>query len=621
MREPGHFGHRPRRAPEKRTVRELVGALRHMPQTLRLVWRVSPLGVTALCVLTLLQGLIPAASAWVGKLIVDGVVTAIKAQAADPHLSRVLGFVALEFGLHILQQAMRSAAGLLQHLQGLKLTDHIAGIVHSKTVGLDLEYFENAKFYDRLHRAQQEVGFRPMLVLRELMSEVQSLVTILAFVGILIAFDARVLLVLLVTTIPSLLYELHYSRRMFHWFRARTETERRSRYLGFLLSFPEYAKELRLFELGRHFADGYQALRKILRGERMSLETRRALAAFGTGVLATGGIYACYARAAYCAVLGTITLGDMTMYYRALSGGQRTLSQLLSGLSHLYESNLFLSNLYELLALEPRVRDVPDARPVPRPMQEGIVLENVQFGYPGATEDVLKGVDLTIKPGERIALVGENGAGKTTLVKLLCRLYDPTGGRILLDGHDLRHYALADLHDQVGVIFQDFARYEFKVQRNIGLGDIKHVDEMDRIVDAARRGGAEELVESLPDQYETQLGHRFNPDGYDLSIGQWQKIALARAFMRTAQLLILDEPTASLDARAEYEIFKRIRELTEGRAAVLISHRFSTVRMADHIYVLHGGRVLEHGTHEALMQLDGLYARLFQMQAASYQAP
>ncbi|MBN1670171.1 MAG: ABC transporter ATP-binding protein [Kiritimatiellae bacterium] len=618
MRTHGHFGHRAHGPEEKRTFRELVGTLRHMPQTLKLVWSVSPMGTTVLCALTLTQGLIPAASAWVGKLIVDGVVNAVKAGAAAPHVTRVLGFVALEFGLHVLQQAMRSAAGLLEHLQGLKLTDHIAGIVHNKTVGLDLEYFENAQFYDRLHRAQQEVGFRPMQVLRELMSEGQNLVTILAFVGILIAFDPRVLAVLVATTIPSLLYELHYSRRMFHWFRARTETERRSRYLGFLLSFPEYAKELRLFELGRHFADGYQALRKILRGERMSLETRRALAAFATGILATGGIYACYARAAFCAVKGTITLGDMTMYYRALSGGQRTLQQLLSGLSHLYESNLFLSNLYELLALEPRVRDAPDARPVPRPMREGIVLEDVHFRYPGAADEVLKGIALTIRPGERIALVGENGAGKTTLVKLLCRLYDPSEGRILLDGVDLRQYELADLHDQVGVIFQDFARYEFRVRRNIGLGDIKHVDAMDRIVDAARRGGAEAVVQALPQQYETQLGHRFNPDGYDLSVGQWQKIALARAFMRTAQILILDEPTASLDARAEYEIYQRIRELTEGRAAVLISHRFSTVRMADHIYVLHGGRVIEHGPHDELMKQDGLYAHLFQMQAASY---
>jgi len=554
----------------------------------------------------------------VGKLIVDSVITAVRSGDPGEHMPRVLGFVALEFGATVFQHSLRSLDGLLQQLQGLKLTDYVTGIVHRKTVDLDLEYFENARFYDRLHRAQQEAGSRPMRVLGELMSEVQNVVTLLAYVGILLAFDARVLGVLVIMTIPSVLYELHYSRRMYHWFRARTETERRSRYLGFLLSFPEYAKELRLFELGRYLADAYQAVRTVLRGERMSLAKKRALAGLGAGVLATGGIYACYALAAFRAASGVITLGDMTMYYRALSGGQRVLQQLLTGLSRLYESNLFLSNLYELLALEPRVTDPPDPLQVPRPMREGIVLENIHFRYPGAEEDVLKGINLTIRPGERIAFVGENGAGKTTLVKLLCRLYDPIDGRITLDGADLRGYSLADLHDQVGVIFQDFARYEFTVGRNIGLGDIKHMDDMERIEDAARRSGAYEVVDALPEEYETQLGHRFNADGYDLSVGQWQKIALARAFMRTAQILILDEPTASLDARSEYEIFQRIRELTADRSAVLISHRFSTVRMADRIYVLQGGRVLEHGSHEELMTFGGLYSRLFQMQASSY---
>lgn len=567
MREGRHFGDRRRSPPEKRTLRDIVGTVRYIPRTLGLVWSVSPFGTTALCLLTLIQGVIPAASAWVGKLIVDSVLAAVRSGDSGDHIPRVLGFVALELGITVLQHLLRSLGGLLQQLQGLKLTDYVTGIVHQKTVGLDLEYFENAQFYDRLHRAQQEAGSRPMRVLNELMSEVQNVVTILAYVGILLAFDARVIGVLFIMTVPSLLYELHFSRRMYRWFRARTETERKSRYLGFLLSFPEYAKELRLFKLGQHLADGYQALRAVLRGERMSLEMKRSLASFGAGVLATGGIYACYALAVYRAATGAITLGDMTMYYRALSGGQRTFQELLNGLSRLYESNLFLSNLYELLDLEPRVTDPPEPLPLPQPMRAGLVLENVHFRYPGAEEEILKGVDLTIRPSERIALVGENGAGKTTLVKLLCRLYDPTEGRILLDGEDLRGYSLADLHDQVGVIFQDFARYEFTVGRNIGLGDIEHVDDMERIRDAARRGGAREVVDSLPQDYETQLGHRFNAEGYDLSIGQWQKIALARAFMRPAQILILDEPTASLDARSEFEIFQRIRELTADRAA------------------------------------------------------
>lgn len=592
--------------------------MRYLPRTLKIVWSVSPWGTTGLCLLTLVLGVIPAASAWVGKLIVDSVLEAIRAETPTNHLHAVFGFVAMEFGILMLQQVLQLASGLIQQLQGLKLTDHIAGMVHRKTVGLDLEYFENAQFYDRLHRAQMEAGFRPMSVLRDVMGEIQRAITLIAFIGILLAFDLRVLGILLVTTIPSLLYELHFSRRMFHWHRARTETERKSRYMNFLLSFPEYAKEMRMFELGQHFLDSYQELRKVLRGERMGLEAKRSLAALGTGVLATGGIYGCYALVVYRAVNGAITLGDMTMYYRALSGGQRTLQQLLAGLSRLYESNLFLSNLYELLELEPRVVDPPNPLLVPRPMNNGLVFENVHFKYPGAEDEVLKGVNLRIRPGERIALVGENGAGKTTLVKLLSRLYDPSEGRILLDGKDLREYSIADLHDQVGVIFQDFSRYEFTAGRNIGLGDIRNADDQSRIHAAAQKGGAASVVESLPDQYETILGHRFNADGQDLSIGQWQKIALARAFMRDAQILILDEPTAALDAQSERDVFQRIRELTAGRAAVLISHRFSTVRMADHIYVLREGKVVEHGSHEELITRDGLYAHLFNMQASSY---
>jgi len=613
-----HFGHGVRDSDEKRTLRELVDAVRHMPRTLKLVWRVGPFGATVLCLLIVLQGLFPAAFALVGKLIIDSILTAIKSPHPLEHVAPVMGFIALEFGLMVVQRGLGAISGLVQQVQGLKLTDYIAGIVHRKTIGLDLEYFENARFHDRLHRAQQEAGLRPMMLLRQLMSEVQNMVTLLAFVGILLAFDWRVVGILVIVTIPGVLYEMHYSRRMFHWFRARTETERKSRYLGFLLSFPEYAKELRLFKLGRHLADLYQAVRRDLRSERIGLETRRALAGLGASILATGGVYFCYGLAGFYAVIGVITLGDMTMYYRALSGGQRTLQQLLGGLSQLYESNLFLSNLYELLALEPRVIDPPDPLPIPRPMHEGIVLEDVRFKYPGADEEVLRGINLTIRPGERIALVGENGAGKTTLVKLLCRLYDPTAGRILLDGEDLRRYSLEDLHDQVGVIFQDFVRYEFTAGENIGVGDIEHLDDMARIEEAARRSGAHDVIEALSDGYDTQLGHRFSAEGYDLSIGQWQKVALARTFMRMAQILILDEPTSVLDARSEYEVFQRFRELTAGRMAVLISHRFSTVRMADHIYVVGDGKVIEHGSHEELMDLGGHYARLFEMQASSY---
>ena len=615
---PRHFGHGAGQPQERRTLGDLIEAVRCTPRTLKLVWSVGPLATCALCFITVLLGILPAASAWVGKLIIDSVLAAIRAPVPREHLSTVLWFVALECGLMVVQRCLGAVGGLLRRLMGLKLTDYVAGLVHRKTIGLDLEYFENTRFHDRLPRAQQEAGFRPMLVLRQLMAEMQSVVTLVAFVGILVTFDWHVVGILLIVTIPSLLYEMHFSRRMFHWFRARTGTERKSHYMGFLLSFPEYAKELRLFRLGSYLADMYQTVRGDLRRERIGLERKRALANLAAGILAVAGVYFCYGLAGFYALMGAITLGEMTMYYRALLGGQRTLQQLLGGLSELYESNLFLTNLYELLALEPTVADPPDPLPIPKPMREGIVLENVHFRYPGADEDVLKGINLTVRPGERIALVGENGAGKTTLVKLLCRLYDPTSGRICLDGADLNRYGLEALHDQVGVIFQDFVRYEFTVRENIALGDVDYLDDMARIEEAARRSGAHDIIQTLPKQYETQLGQRFSIDGFDLSIGQWQKIALARAFMRRAQILILDEPTASLDARAEYEVFQRFRELTTDRAAVLISHRFSTVRMADHIYVMHDGSIVEHGAHEDLMALGGRYARLFEMQASSY---
>jgi ATP-binding cassette subfamily B protein len=436
-------------------------------------------------------------------------------------------------------------------------------------------------------------------------------------VGLLFTFHWGMAALLFAVTFPGLLVRMKYSGEFFTWQRERTEAERKASYLNWMLTGEMHAKEVRLFGLGHLFRVRFNQLRKVLRSEQLQLTRRRSIAELVTQAGAACGTFGAFAFIAYRTVQGAITLGDMVMYFQAFQRGLGYLRQILSGVASLYENNLFLKNLYEFLDLKPKVEEPLRPLSVPRPVRKGISFEHVSFHYPSNDRRVLENVSLTIEPGEVVALVGENGSGKTTLVKLLCRLYDPNQGAISLDGIDLRRFQTCDLRSQISVIFQDYVKYHLTARENIWMGNIDLPPEHQQIPAAARHAGAHELITRLPRGYETNLGKWFE-DGEELSVGEWQKIALARAFLRDAQIIVLDEPTSSLDAKSEYEVFERFRQLLNGRSAVLISHRFSTVRMADRIFVLDKGRIIESGSHEELMQLRGKYSFLYEKQARYY---
>lgn len=436
-------------------------------------------------------------------------------------------------------------------------------------------------------------------------------------VGLLLSLHWGVAVALFITAIPNVLVRLKYAKTMYRWSRRRTPAERLAWYFDWMLTRDAHAKEVRLFELGTLFRSRYRELRKQLRHERLRIVSRRSLADLGAQVVATLGVFGSYAFIAYRTVLGIVTLGDLVMYYQAFQRGQGFLRDVLGGMAGLYEDSLFLSNLYEFLDLKRKVVEPARPLPLPRPMRDGIVFDRVRFSYPESGRNVLENINLRIRPGEVVALVGENGSGKTTLVKLLCRLYDPTEGSITLDGIDLRDFETTTLRREMSVIFQDYAHYNLTARENIWFGNVAVPADDAAIAEAARQAGADQVIQRLPRGYDSVLGKWFE-EGEELSIGEWQKVALARAFLRDAQIIVLDEPTSAMDAKSEYEVFERFRKLLRGRAAILISHRFSTVRMADNIYVLEGGRIIEGGPHDDLVRLGGTYARLFETQAKQY---
>jgi len=582
-----------------------------------LVWRCAPGFTAAHFALTTLQGLLPLAALYLMKLVVDAVTAGISSPDKSAAFHKAAVYIALAGAVAVALVLLRAAATLVSEVQGQALTDYVSDILHAKSVEVDLEYYENPRYYDTLHRAQQEAHYRPMRIVSGLAVMAQSGLSLLAMSGLLLALHWAVALVLFAASLPGLLVRLKFSGRLYRWEREHTEAERRSWYYHWMMTDGRHAKEVRLFDLGGLFRDWYKEVRAGLRAGRLKLTAGRSGADLAAQGAASVLVFSTYAFIACRAIQGAITLGDLVMYFAAFQRGLSSLQDLLGGIAGLYEDNLFLTNFYEFMDLKPRVVESEDPKPVPKPFQKGFVFENVSFTYPSSQTPVLSGASLAIRPGEVVALVGENGAGKTTLIKLLCRLYDPTEGRITLDGMDLRAHSTLDLRRQVGVIFQDFACYSLTARENIWLGNRTIPKEDGRVVEAARQSGADPLIERLPKGYETVLGLWFE-DAKELSWGEWQKIALARAFLRDAQLVVLDEPTSSMDAMAEYEVFVKFRKLLEGRSAVLISHRFSTVKMADTIYVFEGGRVSESGSHESLMAKRGTYARLFETQAQYY---
>jgi ATP-binding cassette subfamily B protein len=445
----------------------------------------------------------------------------------------------------------------------------------------------------------------------------QNGISLLAIAALLLSFHWIIVVILFIAVISGTAVRLIYTGKMYRWQREQTSTERQAGYLNWMLTNSSHAKEIRLFDLGPLFVRRFRDVRRKLRKGRLAITRRRSIADFVAQSFATVAIYGSYAYVAYQTIGGKITLGDLVMSYQAFQRVQGFLQGILGSLAGLYEDNLFLSNLYEFLDLKRTVIEPIHARPVPQPMQRGIVLNHVSFQYPAGARKVIDDISLTIRPGEVVALVGENGSGKTTLIKLLCRLYDPTGGTITIDGVDLRQFGTKALRHEIAIIFQDYVHYHLTARENIWFGNTALPPGHERVIAAARRSGADGVISALPRGYDTILG-KWLEDGEELSIGEWQKVALARAFMRDAQIIVLDEPTSSMDAKAEYEVFQSFRRLVSGRTAILISHRFSTVRMADRIYVLKHGSVIEGGTHEELVRAGGTYARLFEMQAQHY---
>ncbi len=597
--------------------RQLRRSFTHTPQAVRFVWRTNRWATVGLGLLTLGGALLPAAQAWVGKLIVDGVVASIQGGQDSEQIRMVFIYLILELALFLSSAGVNQGRRLIQQLIQLQLANRIRAEVIRKALTLDLAHFEDPDFYDRLQNARREGGYKPVELINDTFLIVQNMITLLSFALLMLRFSPWLVAILLATSIPAFIAETRYSEQGFRLLTRRAPETRQVNYLARLLTEDTAAKEIKLFKIGETLLRRYTTLFDKFFQEDKKLALRRAAAGFSLGLIATLGFYGSYAWIVWHTVQGRISLGDMTLYLAIFRQGQSTFQSILSAMGNIYENNLFMANFFEFLRLQPTMKIAPRQKKLSLPLRQGIEFRGVGFRYPESDEWALRGVDLNIKPGEKIALVGHNGAGKTTLIKLLSRLYDATEGSILIDGVDIRDLDPLELHERIGVIFQDFVRYHLPARENIGMDQIDALEDAERIIAAARKSGAHAVIEGLPSGYDTMLGRWFR-DGHELSLGQWQKIALARAFMRDAEILVLDEPTASVDAQTEYEIFQHFKELTDGKMAILISHRFSTVRMADRIALIEHGRIAELGTHEELLRLKGTYAELFSMQAEGY---
>ena len=588
-----------------------------LDRAVRFVWQAAPGWTIASLALLVLQGVLPLLALYLMKLIVDAVTFSLSAPDRMGAFQHVVVLIGLAAAVAVFTAVLQQISGLVKETQSLKVTDYMYDILHSKSIELDLEYYENSRFFDTLHRAQKEGPYRPTRIINGLSQMGQNGISLFAMVALLFSFHWAVGLVLFAAAAPGVLARLRYSGKIYNWQRERTQAERRANYFSWILTGGPHAKEIRLFNIGDLLKERFSALRQQLRSERLNISRNRSIAELCGQVSAALGVFGSFAFIVYRTIQGMITLGDMVMYFQAFQRGLTYLRGMLGGMAELYEDNLFISNLFEFLDLEPKVKEPLYPVQMPCPMQNGFFFDHVSFKYPSGSGNVLKDISLRIEPGEVVALVGENGSGKTTLTKLLCRLYDPLEGAILVDGIDLRQFETTALRREISVIFQDYVKYHLTARENIWFGNIELPMDCDQIKTAAHNAGAGKLIENLPNGYDTALG-RWMEEGQELSIGEWQKIALARAFFKDAQMIVLDEPTSSLDAKTEYEIFMNFRQLINGRSALLISHRFSTVRMADRIYVFNSGRIIESGTHEELMNIGGQYAFYFEKQAQCY---
>lgn len=593
---------------------ERVRALRNVTPLIRMVWDTSPSLTIATVGLRLLAAFIPIAQLWVGKLIVDSVVRVITHRTTDSRYVWI--YLSWEILLVIASDILGRLSTLCDSLLGDKFTNFLSLRLMQHAGALDLVTLENPEFHDKLELARRQTTAR-LGMLATLAGLAQQAVTLLSLSAAVVSFSPWFLVLMVAAVIPSFLGETHFAMLaysiLFRWTPERRELD----YLRLLGASNQSAKEVKVFGLGPWLTDRARLLFEQFYDDNKSLAIKRAGMGSLLNLLPTAGYYGAYVLVLVRTLAGALTLGDLTFLSGSFARSRTIIEGLFSNFNNITEQAFYLKDLFDFFQTQPTIVSKPDALPAPRPIRMGLEFRGVSFAYPGSRKKVLNRISFRLDSRERIALIGENGAGKTTLVKLVARLYDPTEGSILLDGIDLREYDAEDLRKEIGVIFQDYMRYDMLVKDNIGVGRIEKLADQDRIEHAARKSLAAPLIANLAKGYEQMLGRRFD-NGVDLSAGQWQKIALARAYMRDAQVLILDEPTASLDARAEYEVFRRFTELTSDRMALLISHRFSTVRMADRILVLNEGAIQEQGTHEQLIALGGRYAELFELQAAGY---
>ena len=598
-----------------KSIRQSLSVFRYSSKALTLVWNTSHALTVALAILALVSGLLPGAVALIGKLIVDSVVVANRSGLTIDRQTAI-NYVCLEAIAIVLLAAAQKGLVVCQSLLRVLLAQRVNELILEKALTLDLTHFEDSEFYDKMSQARSQASSRPLSLITRTFGLCQSALTLLTFSGLLWQFSGWAVLVLIVAAIPSFIAETRFSEHAFRLFRWRSPETRQQHYLETLLAREDYAKEVQLYQLGAVLLQRYRDIFNRLYKDDRNLTIKKGWWGYLLGLLSTVAFYAAYAWIAIEAIAGIISLGEMTMYLIVFRQGQSTFASALTSIGGMYEDNLYLANLYEFLE-QPMPQS--QGRITQGMIHEGIRFEHVSFSYPGSQQLVLDDISLHLPLGEKLAIVGENGSGKTTLIKLLTNLYTPTSGRILLDGVDLNDWDVDVLRRRIGVIFQNFVQYQFTVGENVGVGDVEHLEDRQEWEIAANKGMAKPFIDVLPQGFDTQLGKWFK-GGQELSGGQWQKIALARAFMRSdADILILDEPTAAMDAEAEMNIFNHFRALTQDRMVVLISHRFSTVRMADKILVMANGRIIEQGSHEQLLAAAGRYAHLFSLQAAGYQ--
>ena len=599
---------------EKSSFKQQFSALKNLKPFFKMVWQTDRGMTTANVLLRLIQSFIPLMMLYVGKEIVDEVIHLISVGAEDK--STIWFWLSIELGLAVFSEIMNRSINLIDSLLGDLFSNKSSEQLIRHAAKLDLYQFEDAAFYDKLELARRQTTGRTVL-LSQMLTQLQEIVTVVSLGAGLVYFKYWLIIILIIAVVPAFLGETYFNQRTYSLTRSWTPERRELDYLRYIGASDETAKEIKIFGLADFIVGRFGKIADKYYHANKSISTKRAIWGACLSAVGTLAYYGAYVFIIIQTVGGLITVGTLTFLAGSFNRMRSMLQNIMNRFTKIAEQALYLEDFFDFLNLEPQIVSVKNSAPFPTQIKEGFVFENVSFQYPNAEKYAIKDLSFHLRPDEKLALVGENGAGKTTLVKLLARLYEPTAGRILLDGKPLNQYSLADLRNNIGIIFQDYIRFQMKAAENIAIGSINKIDELPSIKSAAKKSLADTVVTDLPDEYEQMLGKRFDK-GVELSGGQWQKVALARAYMRDAQLFILDEPTSALDARAEHEVFQRFAELIEGKAAVLISHRFSTVRMADRILFLEHGQLLELGSHEELVELDGKYAELFKLQAAGY---